>query len=250
MKIANIYPVANQLLYKDETYVMILAHLVKDNRYFKENFNFADQYVIMDNGLFEGAQVSTSLLDCILLAQRSGIAVAEIIIPDAVNDPGRTIELFLENLDTIRKYGDMYTFMFVAQANDEHELEQMIDFINRYDLPLSVGISKLCPFDRASDEAIRIYRKCVHPIHILGIKKTFAELDALADVKQIRGCDTSQLAFMDKNNVQTNETNCDVHNYYRKGEDIDLAKDVCNNVNLIRLKLEEQELLKKYGILR
>lgn len=249
MKIANIYPVANQKLYRDEEYVMILAHLVKAKKYDPQNFKCPSQYIIMDNGLFEKAQVSTSLLDCIHLAEDSGIVVNEIIIPDAVNNPARTIELFLDNLDTICEYGDRYTFMFVAQANDEHELEQMINFINRYNLPLSVGISKLCPFDRASDEAIRIYRKCVHPIHILGIKKTFAELDELADVQQIRGCDTSQLAFMDKNNVQTDETNCDVHNYYRKGEDIDLAKDVCDNVNLIHLKLEEQELLKKYGIL-
>lgn len=248
MKIANIYPVANQLLYKDETYAMILAHLVKDNRYFKENLSVPGQYIIMDNGLFEKAQVSTSLLDCILLAQRSGIPVNEIIIPDAINDPARTIELFLENLDTVRKYDDEYKFMFVAQANDEHELEQMIDFINRYNLNLSVGVSKLCPFDRASEEAIRIYKKCKYPIHILGIKKTFAELDALAEVKQIRGCDTSQLAFMDKNCVQTHLLD-DVHDYSRSGEDIDLAKDVCDNTNLIRLKLEEQELLKKYGIL-
>ena len=245
MKIANIYPVANQLLYKDEEYVMILAHLVKDNRYFKENFNYANQYVIMDNGLFEKAQVSTSLLDCILLAERSGIKVDEIIIPDAVNDPARTIELFLENLDTVVDYSDEFKFMFVAQANNEHELEQMIDFINSYNLNLSVGISKLCPFDRASDEAIRIYKKCKHPIHLLGIKKTFAELDALTDIKQIRGCDTSQIAFMDKNKVVA-----DVHDYVRDGEDIDLAKDVCSNTNLIRLKLEEQEILRKYGILR
>ena len=249
MKIANIYPIANQLLYKDEEYAMILAHLVKDNRYHKENFNQQGQYVIMDNGLFEKAQVSTKLLDCIHLAAKSDLHVREIIIPDAVNDPARTIELFLENLETIIAYGEVYKFMFVAQANDEHELEQMIDFINRYDLNLSVGISKLCPFDRASDEAIRIYKKCKYPIHILGIKKTFAELDALADVEQIRGCDTSQLAFMDKNDVQTIMANCDVHNYSRNGVDIDLAKDVCDNVNLIRLKLEEQELLKKYGIL-
>lgn len=249
MKIANIYPVANQLLYKDETYVMILAHLVKAHRYHPENFNYASQYVIMDNGLFEKAQVSTSLLDCIHLAEDSGIDVNEIIIPDAVNDPARTIELFLENLDTVAEYSNRFKFMFVAQANDEHELEQMIDFINDYSLNLSVGISKLCPFDRASDEALRIYKKCKHPIHILGIKSTFAELDALADVKQIRGCDTSQLAFMDKNNVQTFMTNCDVHNYYREGEDIDLDKDVCSNTNLIQLKLEERECLKKYGIL-
>lgn len=249
MRIANIYPIANQLLYKDEEYVMILAHLVKENRYFKENFNQVGQYVIMDNGLFEKAQVSTRLLDCIQLAMKSGINVNEIIIPDAVNDSARTIELFLENLDTIIEYGDQFKFMFVAQANDEHELEQMIDFINRYDLNLSVGISKLCPFDRASDEAIRIYKKCRYPIHILGVKKTFAELDELAEVKQIRGCDTSQLAFMDKNIEQLSLLD-NVHSYVRDGADIDLATDVCSNVNLIRLKLEEQECLAKYGILR
>ena len=245
MKIANIYPIANQLLYKDEEYVMILAHLVKENRYFKENFNYQGQYIIMDNGLFEKAQVSTSLLDCILLAERSGINVNEIIIPDAVNDSARTIELFLENLDTIIKYGDKYKFMFVAQSNNEHELAQMIDFINQYNLNLSVGISKLCPFDRASDEAIQVYKSCKYPIHILGIKKTFAELDELAKIKQIRGCDTSQLAFMDKNNA----VNANVHDYGREGEDIDLAHDKCNNVNLIRLKLEEQEILFEHGIL-
>ena len=248
MLIANIYPIANQLLYKDENYVMILAHLVKANRYRRENFRVGGQYIIMDNGLFEKAQVSTSLLDCIMLAKESGIAVNEIIIPDAVNDSARTIELFLENLDTIIEYEDEYKFMFVAQAETEHELEQMIDFINKYNLNLSVGISKLCPFDRASEEAIRIYKKCRYPIHILGIKKTFAELDALASVKQIRGCDTSQLAFIDKNHVQLSLFD-DVHSYVREGEDIDLDKDVCVNTNLILLKLEEQECLKEHGIL-
>ena len=58
MQIANIYPVANQQLYKDEKYVMILAHLVKKGFYKPENFS-EDQYIIMDNGLFEGEQVST-----------------------------------------------------------------------------------------------------------------------------------------------------------------------------------------------
>ena len=248
MKIANIYPVANQLLYKDEEYVMILAHIVKERKYSAENFNYEWQYVIMDNGLFENAQLSTSLQDCIDLAQTSGIRINEIIIPDAINDAAKTIELFLENLDTVMHYGDQYKFMFVAQARDERELEQMIDFINGYGLNLSVGISKLCTFDRASDEAIRIYKKCKYPIHILGIKKTFAELDALAEVRQIRGCDTSQLAFMDKNKVLTSLSG-NVHDYVRNGEDIDLIEDTCDNVNLIRLKLEEKECLREYGIL-
>lgn len=248
MKIANIYPIANQKLYKDETYVMILAHLVKAKKYDPQNFKYPGQYIIMDNGLFEKAQVSTSLLDCIHLAEDSGIDVDEIIIPDAVNDPARTIELFLDNLDTIREYGSCYTFMFVAQANDEHELGMMIDFINRYELNLSIGISKLCPFDRASDEAIEVYKRSRYPIHMLGIKSTFAELDKLAEIKNIRGCDTSQLAFMDKNDYQLTVFD-NVHDYERSGTDIDLDRDICSNTNLIQLKLEERECLKKYGIL-
>lgn len=248
MKIANIYPIANQKLYKDETYVMILAHLVKAKKYDPQNFRYPSQYIIMDNGLFEKAQVSTSLLDCIHIAEDSGIYVNEIIIPDAANDPVRTIELFLDNLDAIREYGEYYKFMFVAQANDERELGMMIDFINRYKLNLSIGISKLCPFDRASDAAIEVYKRSKYPIHMLGIKSTFAELDKLAEVENIRGCDTSQLAFMDKNDYQPTVFD-NVHDYVRSGEDIDLAKDVCSNTNLIRLKLEEQERLKKYGIL-
>lgn len=248
MRIANIYPVANQLLYQDEQYVMILAHLVKAGKYHPENFNSYNQYVIMDNGLFEQAQVSTNLLECIKLAKESKINVDEIIIPDAINDSARTVELFLKNLKTIRAYKHDYKFMFVAQSRDERELEYMIDFINRYSLNLSVGISKLCPFDRASDEAIRIYKKCRYPIHILGIKKTFAELDALARIEQIRGCDTSQLAFMDKNAWSVTVLD-NVHDYVRDGEDIDLAKDTCDNCNLIQLKFEEQECLKKHGIL-
>ena len=248
MKIANIYPIANQKLYKDETYVMILAHLVKAKKYDPQNFKYRGQYIIMDNGLFEKAQVSTSLLDCIHLAEDSGIDVDEIIIPDAVNDPARTIELFLDNLDTIREYDGIYTFMFVAQANDERELGMMIDFINRYDLNLSIGISKLCPFDRASDEAIEVYKRSRYPIHMLGIKSTFAELDKLAEIKNIRGCDTSQLAFMDKNDYQLTVFD-NVHDYERSGKDIDLDRDICSNTNLIQLKLEERECLKKYGIL-
>ena len=52
--------------------VMILAHLVQRKLYNPDNFNDL-QYIIMDNGLFEKAQVSTKLMDCIELAENSGI---------------------------------------------------------------------------------------------------------------------------------------------------------------------------------
>ena len=83
---------------------------------------------------------------------------------------------------------------------------------------------------------------------MLGIKSTFAELDKLAEIKNIRGCDTSQLAFMDKNDYQLTVFD-NVHDYERSGKDIDLDRDICSNTNLIQLKLEERECLKKYGIL-
>lgn len=42
LALANIYPTANQELYQDERYIMILSHLIKD--YKPEYFNNHDCY--------------------------------------------------------------------------------------------------------------------------------------------------------------------------------------------------------------
>lgn len=244
MRIANIFPIANQKLYASEDFVMILAHLI--DKYKPYHFQNG-QYIIMDNGLFEGAQVSTSLQACIDLAEASGIPVSEIIIPDAVNDPETTKKLFIENLPTIEKYQHKYRFMFVAQAKNPKELKDMINFINKYkDYNLAVGISKLSPMDRGCWAAIKQYKRCAFPIHFLGIKESFIELMGVFPF--IRSCDTSQLAFMDKNQVWTADPDA-VLFYERRGEDIDLAKDKCDNIHLIELRYEEREAMAKYGIL-
>ena len=214
MKIANIYPIANQQFYRCEEYVMILAHLVKKNLYDKKHFCDV-QYIIMDNGLFEGEQVSTNLQDLIDLAERSEIPVDEIIVPDVINDLDATIELFEKNLETIRKYNKKYRFMFVAQAATYKDLERAIDYINQYeDLELTVGISKLSPLNRDSDFAIEQYKKCKFPIHFLGIKSTLNEI--LRCVEYIRSCDTSQLAFVAKNVKDISKI--EVFRYVRMGK--------------------------------
>ena len=225
MKLANIYPIANHHLYQAESYVMILAHLVKQGLYDPQYFS-KEQYIIMDNGLYEGAQVSTSLQDCIDLAEASGIPVSEIIVPDVVNDLESNIEMFESNIETIKKWQHKYRFMFVAQAANVSELLYALKYIERHhDLNLSVGISKLSKWDRADAAAVRAYGRCSFPIHFLGIKTTFAEL--LPVCRLIRGCDTSQVAFLDKNCVKFTS---DLHliAYQREGEDIDLEKDVCD----------------------
>lgn len=245
MRIANIYPVANQELYENEQIVMILAHLVKKGLYNPAHFN-NKQYIIMDNGLFEGQQVSTSLTHCVELAKSSKIPVNEIIVPDAINDCKETQRLFKSNLRTMKKYAHEFAFMGVAQATTYEELDEMIEFYNGYadKLALTVGISKLTPLDRGSFEAVKIYRKSKCPIHFLGIKKSFDELDGVRDV--IRSCDTSQIAYLEKN-VKCYPTSV---RYYERdklgGIDIDLENDKLSTSNL---KLLRNRLEFYYGIL-
>lgn len=240
MKIANIYPVKNQELYKEETYVMILAHLMKKGLYKRENFS-DKQYIICDNGLYEESQVSTNLQSLIDLIESSNIPVNEIIVPDVVNDLKATIKLFEENLETIKKYQSKYTFMFVAQSTTYEELKEAIEYINGFDLNLSIGISKLTPLDRASKEAITIYKTALHPIHLLGLKTSFSELVGLENI--VRGCDSSQLAYFVKNSFSDQPTiDVDFLKYERSGRredgrgiegiDVDLEHDHLNSAEL------------------
>ena len=231
MQVAHIYPVANQDFYRGEQFVMILAHLLKKNLYNPIHFSAA-QFIIMDNGLFEGEQISTDVEQCIELAEQSEIPLKEIIVPDAINDLDKTIELFEENLTSINSWNHKYRFMFVAQALGCGELHKAIKYINTYDgkFDLSIGISKLTPLDRAHPNAIRCYKEAKFPIHFLGIKKTFTEL---RDVKSlIRSCDTSQLAFIAKNEKVKLDS---LTEYVRNGQDINLETDECNRNRLINL---------------
>lgn len=229
MKIANIYPVANQNLYKKEDFVMILAHLIKE--YDRKNFN-KDQFIILDNGLYEGAQVSTSLKPLIKMAKKSKLPISEIVVPDVFFEGYQTQLLFVENLKYIKKYGKKYSFMFVAQSRDIEEFEWMIDFINLFGgLNITVGVPKKAPFSRQSNEAIRIYKKCKFPIHFLGLTDTDS-LSKLKKVKNIiRSCDTSQICTMLKNNPYG-----DILSYVRGPKDrvIDLDRDVFSDESILK----------------
>lgn len=258
MKIANIYPISNQEYYKNEDYVMILAHLVKDHCYKPEMFN-KNQYIIMDNGLYEKEQVSTSLMDVINIAEYSGIPVKEIIIPDSANEWLKTINLFKENLETIKEWQHKYKFMFVAQATTTKELVTMFEFIHNYEnLNLSIGVSKLSPIDRNSAPARKLYKDSKFPIHMLGLKNSFKEVLPIKHL--IRGCDSSQLAYIAKNCKTNGYTVKSNYNDYTtnvlwckrsqvKGIEIDLRNDICSEKELDKLLKIEKEFKEVYGIL-
>ena len=249
MKVANIFPIENQRHYKHEKFIMILAHLLQKGLYKPSNFNRPGQYVILDNGLYEGAKVSNNLLDLIALAETCGIKVDEIVIPDVMFDMQQTIQLFEENILTIRRWQHKYRFMFVAQAKTADEFNQVMNYIGRpayMDLRLSVGIPKKCIIPRDSELAKNKYIQCHHPVHLLGIKNTFKELLGLN--MYIRSCDSSQIAFMVKNGVDTDEV--DIVNYVREGTDIDLEHDKLDNKKLKKLLAREGQAFEAYGILR
>lgn len=249
LTIANIYSVANQVNYRDEKYVMILSHLIKE--YKPENFS-KDAYILLDNSLYEEMQTSEDLQYFVDLAENSGIDVNEIIIPDTANDLKDTIRKFELNKDIVKKYIGKYNFMFVSQATTYEELQEGINYINQYknELPnLSIGFSKLTPLERNSDEAIAILKTAEYPIHCLGIKTTFDELTKLKGI--VRGSDSSQLYYIVKNE---SEVPADPLHYERDGRRADgrgTEKDIVLETDYVdpdKLKSFRDKILPQLGL--
>lgn len=247
--IANIYSVANQSSYIDEKYVMILSHLIKE--YKEESFN-PSAYRLLDNSLYEEMQVTDDLGYFISLANNSPIVINELIVPDVVNDLDATIASFEKNLHYIKDYIGKYNFMFVAQATTIDDLRRGINYINQYvnELPnLSIGISKLTPLDRTSDQVIEIVKTAKYPVHYLGIKTTFDEITKLRGI--IRGSDSSQLYYIAKNEE---EIPADPLHYERDGRAADgrgTEKDIVLETDYIdpaKLKKFRDAIMPKIGL--
>lgn len=248
IELCHIYPIKNQELYLGEKYVMVLAHLAEKGLYHPSLFN-KDQFIIMDNGLYEGAQVSTSLERCVEIALKSGLHVKELVVPDVVNDLEGTIELFKKNWRTMVRYKNYFSFMFVAQCVDEDDLFDAIRWINRWDntegVRITVGISKLSPINRDSDLAIDLYKKCRYPIHFLGLKRSFEELHKLDGI--IRSCDSCQLAHIAKNRGLTVEQPYEYVRSVLKRSEIDLEKEDLETtvIRILRERLNWEVILRE-----
>lgn len=223
MIISNIYPIKNQSFYKDEKIVMLLAHLF--DKYNPQYFN-EDQWIILDNGIYENAQVSTNLEDLILMAENSKIPVKEFVVPDKFFDCKGNLELFEKNKEIIRKWSYKYSFMISLHHNNFEEFCYALNYMKQYKdsgLNLVMGIPKKAKFDRQSNEAIEQYKNCPYPIHFLGLtdKDPLIKLFKVKDL--IRSCDTSQLVTILKNANK----NIKLLEYVRNDKDIpiDLAND-------------------------
>ena len=223
MIISNIYPIKNQNFYKNEKVVMLLAHLF--NLYNPENFN-SNQYIMLDNGIYENSQVSTNLEDLVMMAENSPIPIKEFIVPDKFFDYKGNLALFEANKNIIDKWSHKYSFMISLHHLTFEEFCYSMDYLKQYKgkLNLVMGIPKRAKFNRQMPEAIEQYKNCPYPIHFLGLTDT-DPLKELIKVKDlIRSCDTSQLVTMLKN---TNKEE-NLIDWVRKPKDkiIDLENDI------------------------
>lgn len=249
MQIANIYPIKNQAFYKKEKVVMILAHLLQKGLY-KEGPINKDSYVIMDNGMFEGSMVSSQLIDLIQLAEKAPFHVDEIVIPDAMFNMKATIDLFEQNIQTIKEYQHKYRFMFVAQARTVDELEHICKYINEQPYNLCLGIPKKCIVARDSALMRRIYKASKHPVHLLGLRESFASLKGVA--KLVRSCDSAQICIMAKYiNSMKDAFNQDTVMEFVRDDNmvIDLEEDRINYNDLGLMLALLNHGVKSYGLL-
>ena len=248
MNIFNIYTVKNQDEYAYEEYAMILAHILEKGLYARENF-INCKHIIMDNGVYEKAQVSTDLSSLISLANSCGILIDEIVIPDVIGNYEKSKELYQKNYQTMYAYRDDYQFMYVAHAQNEEQLLDAIDMVNREKyVKLVLGIPKHSQLDRTSNSVKKILKKCKVPIHFLGIKKSFEELKSVS--KLIRSCDSVQLTYITRDYSIAEKFSDVLYNKPRLGNDINLLTDSVNSTKLKLMKTAINEELKKYGILR
>lgn len=229
MKIFNIYPVKNQSMYKNEDFSMILAHLVEKKLYDPKNFN-QNRYIIMDNGAYESSRVSTNLRDLVTIARSSGIVVDEIVIPDVIGDYEKTKQLFNDNYNVMKENAQDFNFMYVAHVSNLDQLKEAIDIVNdeyfKDEVSITLGIPKHCKINRYGKEAIELYKKCHCPIHFLGIKENYEELECVNGI--IRSCDSAQICYIARDHFNSNY----MMNQKRIGKAIDLENDCIENNKL------------------
>lgn len=181
-------------------YQLALAHLaVKDQRYFN-HYQYmggrGGQYVILDNGAFEGSLVNALRLIDIA----NNMQPQELVIPDAM----RYMEMTQDRAVHFRamtkyKLDPKIKLMFVIQGNSEKEFRQSARWASEQDWIDTIGIPKHTPITldyRPGRLMLASYLRDVivsnKPIHFLGgVANDVREHIAAKQQDIARGMDTS-----------------------------------------------------------
>ena len=207
MKLANIVPPQWAWLYPQGEYQMALAHWVLQYpEYVQEIQKLKKTFVLLDNGSFEGSQVTSADL------QRAYVTLDadEVILPDALGDPRKTLQLSWQALPKV----PTKRVVFVPQGTTQEDRQSCLDaWINQWEgsewkdhCVLTIGITSLRkePGGRVPQLGTRVPfmrwiadQELTYPLHLLGIPdpEFFARSELwAAHSLGVRGVDSS-IAF-------------------------------------------------------
>ncbi len=204
MKYARIVPPQLEHQYPSGNFRMVLAHWVRD---YEDYRNFlrtrTEDFVLIDNGVFEGRQVSLEELSKLARSVRAN----EVVLPDVQGNPKETLELSWAALDKLVTSD----CMFVPQGRTEEEWKACLKaWMTKWETPrrrpstrLSIGITSLrkedmkTPSPGTRAELMKFAAGFDKPLHLLGVgnPKSFVETELeMATSLNVRSMDTS-LAF-------------------------------------------------------
>lgn len=198
MKLAFITPTAylNKFAAQGDLY-LALAHLIDDNgqnEYARFHRRAAQQgkRVILDNGLFEGAQVSTEEL----LQRTAAIKPSVVCAPDVLYDAKGTIKEFKHFVAAKHEAGLVCDVMGIPQADNPADWWDCFQFMDMHPECALIGLSILAipkSFAEFVDSTRPITSSRVHlirqlyafshisghritPMHLLGLGEDYADI--------------------------------------------------------------------------
>ncbi len=199
MKLALIPPYSRLLDTTKTDYQLCLAHLMdQDPTYtaaYKAMCQAKGQYVILDNGAFEGSLVAAKEL----LEIACRYKVTEIVIPDRMKNADVTIEMAKSFYAMAERtyHAERFRFMFVVQGDTWYEMNRCLHWameqrwIHTIAIPrhtLETCLDATARLNMA--ETIKLHSK--KAIHFLGASPLWPEeIIEAAKSKIVRGMDTS-----------------------------------------------------------
>ena len=200
MKVAHIVPVDFPII--STGYHMILAHLLK-NPIYKLKYKNARGYKILDNSIIELGN-AIKIQDILKLAD--GIEFDELILPDALNDGKKTVELAKEAIHFLNTTG--YTFKLMAVPQGKTIEEWIKCYKELLQLPIdTIGINKLTHNLLGSRESWcdylyqNNYIDTKYDYHLLGLPSNIIEIKHQTKHKWIRGLDTCAAYLLARDSI-------------------------------------------------
>ena len=223
MKFCSITPVKNSdLMYKND-YVMLLAHLSKNNANYSDLARLSGCYKIMDNSIIELGE-AFSMED--LIKEAIKCDVNEIILPDVFENGSETIKAVKESIEWLKDHNLIGRFKLMAVCHGKGPKEFSDTLHALLEIPEIdvIGYPKVLSTWMTSRVRSAEYTaaNCDKEIHLLGCWDSLKELRELSHDTKIRSMDTCLPALLAMYNMDTFDD--------RHGLKIDLDTSKINNM--------------------